>query len=125
MGDFNTEASDSIVNSKKAQAGLNRRSLLQKLIDKGFKNTYTHLDAGSSRTTCKGLNKDSEIDYIWLSQNWHSELIRCKIQDMNLYTSSDHHMILVWLVYRAHYSNQSKAQRRRAKSKKICIDAEK
>src|SRR5260364_243845 len=125
MGDFNTEASDSIVYSRKAQTGLNRRSLLQKLIDKGFKNTHTHLDAGSSRTTRKGLNKDSEIDYIWLSQNWHSELLRYKILDMNLYTNSDHHMIIAWLVYRMHYNNQNKAQRRRAKSKKICIDVEK
>src|SRR5260364_180842 len=125
MEDFNTEASNTLLNGKKAQAGLNRRSLLQKLVDKGFKNTHTHLDIGSSRMTRKGLNKDSEIDYIWLSQNWYTELIRCKIQDMNLYTNSDHHMILAWLVCRAHYSNQSKAQRRRAKSKKICIDAEK
>src|SRR5260363_161839 len=40
MGDFNTEASNTLLNGKKAQAGLNRRSLLQKIADKGFKNTH-------------------------------------------------------------------------------------
>ena len=125
MGDFNVTDKDCRATSSTQSIEPNRKLLIQKLKDRDYENTFVQLEPDKERYTRRGVKNDSEIDYIWLSKNWQDNLRKCKIQDMSLSTRSDHHMIIVWLQRRNREDSQSRAQRKRAKHKRICVDIDK